>query len=131
MTGDGRSGRAVSDPVGLVTELVTAVERELPPEQVRVVVTAVAGGRAKSRRLAAALEERPAVLGYSKGRFMIAIGLWPGALGGTRTPNLLIRRSMERVRSQRRNPYRRVSVLPGLRHRCHSPVPSGQSVRKL
>jgi uncharacterized protein with GYD domain len=25
--------------------------------------------------------------GYIKGRFMIASGLWPGALGGTRTPN--------------------------------------------
>ena len=31
-------------------------------------------------------------LGYSKGHFMIGSGLWPGALGGTRTPNLLIRR---------------------------------------
>jgi hypothetical protein len=30
-------------------------------------------------------------LGYSKGRFMIASACWPGALGGTRTPNLLIR----------------------------------------
>ncbi len=33
-------------------------------------------------------------LGYSKGRFMIASGLWAGALGGTRTPNLLIRSQM-------------------------------------
>ncbi len=30
--------------------------------------------------------------GYSRGRFMIASGLWPGALGGTRTSNLQIRR---------------------------------------
>jgi hypothetical protein len=29
--------------------------------------------------------------GSSTGCFMIASGLWPGALGGTRTPNLLIR----------------------------------------
>ena len=29
--------------------------------------------------------------GYSKGHFMIGSGLWAGALGGTRTPNLLIR----------------------------------------
>ena len=28
----------------------------------------------------------------SKGHFMIASGLWAGALGGTRTPNLLIRK---------------------------------------
>jgi hypothetical protein len=30
-------------------------------------------------------------IGNSKGHFMIASGLLPGALGGTRTPNLLIR----------------------------------------
>jgi hypothetical protein len=54
-----------------------------------------------------------------------------GALGGTRTPNLLIRRSMEHVRSVRRNPYPLVSVLPGVRNRRHGPAPSGQSVRKL
>jgi hypothetical protein len=69
--------------------------------------------------------------GNSKGHFMIGSGLLPGALGGTRTPNLLIRRSMESVRPVRRNPYPQVSVPPGVRHRCHSPVPSGQSVRKL
>jgi len=33
-------------------------------------------------------------IGSSRGRFMIASGLWPGALGGTRTPNLLIRSQM-------------------------------------
>jgi hypothetical protein len=43
----------------------------------------------------------------------------------------LIRRSMEAVRSVRRNPYRQVSILPGVRWRRHSPVPSGRSVRKL
>ena len=32
--------------------------------------------------------------GYSKGHFVIGSGLWPGALGGTRTPNLLIRSQM-------------------------------------
>ena len=42
-----------------------------------------------------------------------------------------IRRSVPLVRPVRRNPYRQVSVLPGVRHRSHSPVPSGQSVRKL
>jgi hypothetical protein len=54
-----------------------------------------------------------------------------GALGGTRTPNLLIRRSMESVRPVRRNPNPHVSVLLGVRHRRHSPVSSGQSVRNL
>ena len=53
------------------------------------------------------------------------------ALGGTRTPNLLIRRSMEHVQSVRRNPYPLVSVLPGVRNRRHGPAPSGQFVRKL
>ena len=33
-------------------------------------------------------------VGYSKGHFVIGSGLWPGALGGTRTPNLLIRSQM-------------------------------------
>ena len=32
--------------------------------------------------------------GYSKGHFMIGSGLWAGALGGTRTPSLLIRSQM-------------------------------------
>jgi len=41
----------------------------------------------------------------------------------------LIRRSMEHVRSVRRNPYRQVSVLSAVRHGRQSPVPSGQSVR--
>ena len=44
---------------------------------------------------------------------------------------LLIRRSMEGVRSVRRNPYPQVSVLPDVRHGRRSPAPSGQSVRKL
>ena len=43
----------------------------------------------------------------------------------------LTRRSMPRVRPVRQDPYPQVSVLPGVRHRYHSPVPSGQSVRKL
>jgi hypothetical protein len=56
--GDG----AVSDPVGMVADVVAAAEPELTLEQIRAVVTAVAGGRAKSRRLAAAIAERPQVL---------------------------------------------------------------------
>jgi hypothetical protein len=58
----GAGERAVSDPVGLITDLVTAAEPGLAPEQARAVITAVAGGRAKSRRLAVALASRPAVL---------------------------------------------------------------------
>jgi hypothetical protein len=54
--------RAVSDPAGLITDLVTAAGAGLGRERVRAVVSAVAGGRAKSRRLALALAGRPAVL---------------------------------------------------------------------
>jgi hypothetical protein len=52
----------VSDPAGLITDLVTVKERQFGHDQVHAVVAAVAGGRAKSRRLALALAERPAVL---------------------------------------------------------------------
>jgi hypothetical protein len=54
--------RAVSDPAGLITDLVTAKEHQLGRDQVHAVVAAVAGGRAKSRRLALAVAGRPAVL---------------------------------------------------------------------
>lgn len=62
MTAPGHQDRAVSDPIGLIVDLVATVERQLPAEQVRAVAIAVAGGRAKSRRLAAAVAERPGVL---------------------------------------------------------------------
>ncbi|MGH3284871.1 MAG: hypothetical protein ACRDPD_09355, partial [Streptosporangiaceae bacterium] len=54
--------RAVSDPAGLITALVTEAGPGLGREQVRAAVAAVAGGRAKSRRLALALAARPGVL---------------------------------------------------------------------
>ena len=54
--------RAVSDPVGLITDLVAAVEHQLTREQIRAVAAGVSGGRARSRRLAAALAGRPGVL---------------------------------------------------------------------
>jgi hypothetical protein len=70
-------------------------------------------------------------VGNSKGHFMIGSGLLPGALEGIRTPNLLIRRSMQRVRPVQWNPYPQVNVRASVRYSCHSPVPSGQSVRNL
>jgi hypothetical protein len=54
-----------------------------------------------------------------------------GALGGTRTPNLLIRRSMHPVRPVRHNPEPHVRICKGVRRRRHNPVLSGQSVREL
>jgi hypothetical protein len=62
MTTSASAERAVSDPIGLITELIADVEPTLAAEHVREVVTTVAGGRAKARRLAAALAERPGVL---------------------------------------------------------------------
>lgn len=66
MTAQESSDRAVSDPIGLIVDLVATVERELEPDQIRTVVTSIAGGRAKSRRLASHLAEHPSVL--TKGR---------------------------------------------------------------
>jgi hypothetical protein len=62
MTAPGHPERAVSDPVGLIVDLVGAVELQLEPARIRTLVTGVAGGRAKSRRLAAHLAEHPSVL---------------------------------------------------------------------
>ena len=54
--------RAMSDPAGLITQLVMEAGPGLGREQVREAVSAVAGGRAKSRRLVLALAGRPEVL---------------------------------------------------------------------
>lgn len=62
MSSQDSQDRAVLDPAGLITSLVAAAEPALTAGQVREVVTAVAGGRAKSRRLALALASRPGVL---------------------------------------------------------------------
>lgn len=54
--------RAVSDPIGLITDLIFAIEGRLEPDRIRAEVTKVAGGRAKSRRLASFLAGRPDIL---------------------------------------------------------------------
>jgi hypothetical protein len=54
--------RVLADPIGLIVEVVGEAGAGLPDECVREIADLVAGGRAKSRRLAAALAERPAVL---------------------------------------------------------------------
>jgi hypothetical protein len=54
--------RAIADPIGLITDLVAAAEPHLALDRISSVVVALAGGRAKSRRLAAALAARPGVL---------------------------------------------------------------------
>ncbi|QHC23221.1 hypothetical protein [Streptomyces sp. GS7] len=66
--------RAVTDPIGLATDLIMRVEKELGPETIRAVVTTVGGGRAKSRMLAAALARRPAVLNDGRSPAPRAVG---------------------------------------------------------
>src|SRR5437879_595862 len=52
----------LADPIGVVVDFVAASEPALDRAVVTEVVTRVAGGRAKRRRLAQALLDRPAVL---------------------------------------------------------------------
>jgi hypothetical protein len=58
--------RAVTDPVGTVVDLVTAIETALDPAVVTAVTKKVAAGRAKRRRLATALVQDAAVLVHGK-----------------------------------------------------------------
>ncbi|MFG2563752.1 hypothetical protein [Streptomyces sp. NPDC048496] len=74
MTTADRPDRAVADPIGLVTDLIADIERELDPDTIRAVVTTVAGGRAKSRCFAQALAGRPAVLTDGRSPAPRAIG---------------------------------------------------------
>lgn len=74
MTTADQLDRAVTDPIGLITGLVTDVEKQLGAETIRAVVTAVAGGRAKSRQLAKGLATRPAVLTDGRSPAPRAIG---------------------------------------------------------
>jgi hypothetical protein len=67
----------------------------------------------------------------SSGACSNACGRTGSNRSATRSPSLLIRRSMESVRSVLRNPESQVSVLLGVQNGRHSPVPSGQFVRKL
>ena len=59
---DGGVDPAIEGPIGLIVSLIAAIEPGLRVEQIREAVIGVAGGRAKSRQLAAALRPRPAVL---------------------------------------------------------------------
>jgi hypothetical protein len=72
--------RAIGDPVGLITDLITAADPGLAPDRIRSVVVTVAAGRAKSRRLAAALASRPAVLLDGRSPAPRAVGELLGAL---------------------------------------------------
>jgi len=52
----------LADPVGVAVGFITTAGPGLPQAAIETVVTGVAGGRAKRRKLAQALTERPAVL---------------------------------------------------------------------
>ena len=56
------AGQAPPDPIGAITRLVAEAEPALAAGLIQDIVTGVAGGRAKRRRLAQALVQRPAVL---------------------------------------------------------------------
>jgi hypothetical protein len=62
VTAPGHPDRALADPVGLIVDLITAVEPRLETDRIHAVVSSVVGGRAKSRRLATHLAEHPGVL---------------------------------------------------------------------
>jgi hypothetical protein len=52
----------LADPVGVVVRLVTGIEPQLGRVVIEEAVTSVAGGRAKRRKLAQSLQQRPSVL---------------------------------------------------------------------
>ncbi|QXU51796.1 site-specific integrase [Rhodococcus sp. LW-XY12] len=62
MTGTAAPDRAVTDPVGSIVDLLAGTDPGFDPVTARQVVTDVAPGRAKARRLALALEARPGLL---------------------------------------------------------------------
>lgn len=53
---------ALADPAGVITGMVAEIERTLGRAAIAGTVAGVAGGRAKRRRLAQALLDRPALL---------------------------------------------------------------------
>jgi hypothetical protein len=64
----------LADPVGVIVALVAGVEPALSRTAVEDLVISVAGGRAKRRKLAGALAERPAVLADGRSPAPRAIG---------------------------------------------------------
>jgi hypothetical protein len=68
------AGDAVADPVGVMVALIAGVEHGLDRDAIRTAVTAVAGGRAKQRRLALALARRPGILSDGRSPAPRAVG---------------------------------------------------------
>jgi hypothetical protein len=74
MTDPAAVSEAVTDPVGVMVALISSVEPGLDRDAIRAAVTAVAGGRAKQRRLAQALAGRPVVLSDGRSPAPRAVG---------------------------------------------------------
>ncbi|GAC1580062.1 MAG: hypothetical protein NVS3B18_13720 [Candidatus Dormibacteria bacterium] len=72
----------LTDPVGVIVDLVADLEPGLDRASITEVVTCVAGGRAKRRRLAQALLSRPAILTDGRSPAPEAIGKLLTALRG-------------------------------------------------
>ncbi len=68
------AGDVVADPVGVMVTLIAGIEHGLDRDAIGAAVTAVAGGRAKQRRLALALAGRPAVLSDGRSPAPRAVG---------------------------------------------------------
>lgn len=68
------AGDAVADPVGVMVTLIAGASPSLDPGAIRAAVTAVAGGRAKQRRLALALAGRPGILSDGRSPAPRAVG---------------------------------------------------------
>jgi hypothetical protein len=68
------AGDAVADPVGVMVALIADADPGLARGAIREAVTAVAGGRAKQRRLALALAGRPAILSDGRSPAPRALG---------------------------------------------------------
>jgi uncharacterized protein YidB (DUF937 family) len=64
----------LADPVGVITALIAAAEPALARAAVERVVTGVAGGRAKRRKIAQALTEHPSVLADGRSPAPRAVG---------------------------------------------------------
>ena len=68
------ASEVIADPIGVIVELIAAVEPDLEQARLKMAVASLAGGRAKQRRIAQALLERPAVLTDGRSPAPRAIG---------------------------------------------------------
>jgi hypothetical protein len=110
--------RAIGNPVGLITDLITAADPGLAPDRIHSIVVTVTGGRAKSRRLAAALASRPGVLLDGRSPAPRAVGELLGGLAhGRRNGDLAAVLRRMRQASADLHPQRARLVLQPCEHR--------------